>query len=384
MNTEQKLRDAIIRNQQGEPSCWLGSLSKAKEMGYDLAASPEKVPDVFPVHVETKAGETHEDAVRRMYPDTYTIFQGRLRSKEEIEHSLQTTYRGRIMSKFTKALKTYHMIQPGDVVGVAISGGKDSLLLAKLFQALVRYSEIPFEVRFLAMDPGYAPFNRERLEFHLSWLGIPATIYRSDIFQVADEVAESPCYLCARMRRGFLYDRAKQMGCNKLALGHHFNDVIETTLLNVLWSANYKNMMPKIVARHFENMELIRPLYLVEEKDIIAWRDHSGLLPLDCACSVTRSKEGSERRNVKNLIKVLKEMNPNVEKSIFRSGENVALDAILGYTLEGKKHSFQEFYGKGGIRVVEKERPMAVREDPVKEIVTQEMNRKGGRYGADS
>lgn len=306
----------------------------------------EEVPEEFTVTVEPLEGETHEEAVARLYPDTYRLFGKTLKPKKEIEHAIQTTYRGRLVSKFHKALKTYEMLQPGDVVGVAISGGKDSLLLAKLFQSLVRYSAIPFTVRFLAMDPGYAPLNRERLLFNLSWLGIPATVYRSDIFQVADEIADAPCYLCARMRRGFLYDRAKQLGCNKLALGHHFNDVIETTLLNVLWSANYKNMMPKIVARNFDNMELIRPLYFVEEKSIIAWRDFAGIKPLDCACVVTQQKVDSQRRNIKALIESLKTVNPNVEKSILRSGENVALDAILGYTLEGKKHSFLEHYNQ--------------------------------------
>lgn len=301
-------------------------------------------PDEMTIRVEPREGETHEEAVFRMYPEMARLFGQSLKPCKEIEHAIQKTYRGRLMSKFTKALKTYDMLQPGDVVGVAISGGKDSLLLAKLFQALVRYTEIPFEVRFLAMDPGYAPLNRERLEFNLSWLNIPATIYRSDIFAVAEGVAQQPCYMCARMRRGFLYDHAKAMGCTKLALGHHFNDVIETTLLNVLWSANYKNMMPKIVARNFEGMELIRPLYFVEEKDIIAWRDYAGLKPLDCACVVTRAKANSERRNIKELIAALKKVNPNVEKSIFRSGENVAIDAILGYTLDGEKHSFLEQY----------------------------------------
>ena len=306
----------------------------------------EEVPEEFTVTVEPQEGETHEEAVARLYPDTYRLFGETLKPKKEIEHAIQTTYCGRLVSKFHKALKTYEMLEPGDVVGVAISGGKDSLLLAKLFESLARYSAIPFTVKYLAMDPGYAPMNRERLLFNLSWLGIPATVYRSDIFQVADAIADAPCYLCARMRRGFLYDRAKQLGCNKLALGHHFNDVIETTLLNVLWSANYKNMMPKIVAKNFDRMELIRPLYFVEEKSIIAWRDFAGLKPLDCACVVTQQKVDSQRRNIKALIEALKTLNPNVEKSILRSGENVALDAILGYTLAGNKHSFLEHYNQ--------------------------------------
>lgn len=342
--TDQLFLERFAAAKQDGPGCSVDP--RALDSDARRRAMERRVPDRMDIRIEPKEGESHEDCVRRLYPETAALFGDRLQPLEEIEHSIQTTYRGRLMSKFTKALKTYDMLQLGDVVGVAISGGKDSLLLAKLFQALVRYSEIPFEVRFLAMDPGYTPFNRERLEFNLSWLNIPATIWKSNVFHVAETVAETPCYMCARMRRGFLYDHAREMGCNKLALGHHMNDVIETTLLNVLWSANYKNMMPKIVAKNFSNMELLRPLFFIEEKDIIAWRDHAGLEPLDCACVVTRAKVNSERRNIKALIQALKTLNPNVEKSIFRSGENVALDAILGYTLEGKKHSFLETYGQ--------------------------------------
>lgn len=304
------------------------------------------VGHVKKIEILAQPGQTHEEAVRAAYPDMAEHFGQALRSKEEIEHAIQTTYRIRTMSKFTKALQTYQLLQAGDRVGVAISGGKDSLLCAKLFQLLHRYSRIPFEPVFFAMDPGYAPINRRLLEFNLAWLGIPARIFRSDVFQVTDqENPKAPCYLCARMRRGFLYAKAKELGCNKLALGHHFDDVIETTLLNVLFSGNYKVMMPKIVSKNFEGMELIRPLYLIREASIIAWRDQVGLQALDCACTVTQRKEGSKRLYVKKLIATLKEENPLVEDSIFRSGENVAVDAILGYLNHGEHHSFLEHYG---------------------------------------
>lgn len=298
------------------------------------------------IKFEADDEKIREKAIIESYPQMYEIFGKDLLSAKEIEHSLQTTYRTRIMSKFTKALKTYKMIEDGDKLGIAISGGKDSLLMAKLFQALVQYTDIPFEVEFFAMDPGYAPINRDLLEFNLAWLDIPTTIIRSDIFAVSDmEDVKSPCYMCARMRRGFLYSAAKSFGCNKLCLGHHFNDAIETILLNILWAANYKAMMPKIVARNFDNMELLRPLYMVEEDSIIAWRDYVGLKALDCACTVTQSKEGSQRKKVKELIKELKKDNPRVEKSIFRSAQNVAVDAILGYINHGDHHSFLENYG---------------------------------------
>lgn len=313
----------------------------------DLAqANTIPVGDVKTIGVKAREGESHEEAVARAYPRAYEYFGRDLLPMKEIEHKIQTTYRIDTVAKFTKALKEYDMLAPGDKVGVAISGGKDSLLLAKLFQILSRYSKIPFDVEFLAMDPGYAPINRELLEFNLAWLGIPATIYRSDVFEVTDsEEPKAPCYLCARMRRGFLYAKAQEMGCNKLALGHHYNDVIETTLLNVLFSGNFKVMMPKIVARNFENMDLLRPMILIKEEAIIRWRDGVGLKALDCACTVTQKSEGSRRKFVKGLIQELKKENPMVEDSIFRSGQNVAVDAILGYVNHGVHHSFLEHYG---------------------------------------
>lgn len=289
----------------------------------------------------------HEEAVRARYPQEYERWGKKLRPLREIEHALQKRFRFGGIAQVTKALKRYDLLQCGDHVAVAISGGKDSLFLAKIFQSLVRFSEVPFTVSFFTMDPGYASDNRRLLEFNCAWLGIPVQIFDSDVFAVAEQLSKgTPCYLCARMRRGFLYARAQEMGCNKVALGHHFNDVIETTLLNVLWSGNYKNMMPKIAARNFKGMELIRPLFFVREQTIIRWRDYSGLCALDCACTVTKREEGSQRKEIKALIARLRETNPNVEHSIFRSGENVALDAILGCLYGGEKHSFLENYGE--------------------------------------
>lgn len=296
--------------------------------------------------VKEREGESHEEAVKRLYPDMWEQFGQDLIPLKEIEHAIQKRFRIKLMAKFTKALSNYRLLQAGDKVAVAISGGKDSLLTAKLFQLLHRYSEIPFEVEYLSMDPGYNPINRKLLEFNCAWLGIPVHIFESDVFEVADSISDKPCYLCARMRRGFLYHAAQSLGCNKLALGHHMNDVIETTLLNILWSANFKIMMPRIQSLNFPGIELIRPLYLLEERNIIAWRDFCGLKALDCACTVTQSVEGSQRKQMKQFIKELKKVNTNVEKSIFRSGENVAIDAILGYVFKGEKHSFLEHFGE--------------------------------------
>ena len=284
--------------------------------------------DLLSTEMGLEEGLSFEEKVKAVYPEEYRLWGQDLKSREEIERSLQKKFRYETISRFTKAIKEYRMFDRGDKIAVAISGGKDSLLLAKLFHALQKFSDFDFELEFFCMDPGYLPM-----------------IYDSDIFAVSELSNSKPCYLCARMRRGFLYGRAQELGCNRLALGHHFNDVIETTLLNILWAGNYKIMMPKIVSSNFENMELIRPMYLVQEKDIIAWRDYAGLKALDCACTVTRSPESSQRKQIKDLIQRLKEDNPDVERSIFASGENVAVDAILGYSKQGKKHSFLEHYG---------------------------------------
>lgn len=263
---------------------------------------------------------------------------------EVIERSIIKSYRKYLWVRFIKALNEYEMLEEGDKVAVAISGGKDSLLLAKLFQELHKYSKIKFDVEYIAMDPGFNEPVRKHLEDLIEYLEIPAVIYKSDVFQVADNMArDNPCYLCARMRRGALYSKAEELGCNKLALGHHFDDVIETIMLNVLCSGNFKTMMPKLKSKNFENMELIRPMYLIEEESIIRWAENGGLQPLNCGCRIAEKNEG-KRSEIKDLIKVLEKDFANVRSSIFRSAENVDLGAIVGWKEDGRKHSFLEEY----------------------------------------
>lgn len=264
---------------------------------------------------------------------------------EEIERSIIKKYRKHIWSKFIRAIKEYKLIEDGDKIAVAISGGKDSLLLAKLFQELYKNGNQNFHLEFIAMDPGYHDEIRELLEDNCKYLNIPVHIYDANIFHVADKIAKSyPCYMCARMRRGALYGKAQELGCNKLALGHHFNDVIETTMLNLLCSGNFKTMMPKLKAQNFENMEIIRPLYLVEEKYIERFIRSSGIWPLNCACMVAAKKIGNKRYEIKELIENLKENFANVDMSIFRAAENVNIDRVLGYEKDGDKYSFLDFY----------------------------------------
>lgn len=264
---------------------------------------------------------------------------------KDIERSIIKTYRKHIWSKFIKAIKEYELIQDGDKIAVAISGGKDSLLLAKLFQELQKHGERNFEVEFIAMDPGYHKEIRILLEENCHYLNIPVKIYDSDIFEVADRIAKDyPCYMCARMRRGFLYGKAQELGCNKLALGHHYNDVIETTMLNLLCAGSIKTMMPKLKADNFENMDLIRPMYLIEEKDIERFIVNSGVMPLNCACMVAAKKIGNKRFEIKDLIEKLDESFQNVDKNIFRAMENVNMDTIIGWESKGKKHSFLDYY----------------------------------------
>lgn len=263
----------------------------------------------------------------------------------DIERSIIKTYRKHIWAKFIKAINEYKLIEDGDKIAVAISGGKDSLLLAKLFQELYKNGQRNFELEFIAMDPGYHPEIRELLEDNCKYLEIPVQIYDANIFDVANEIAKDyPCYMCARMRRGSLYGKAKELGCNKLALGHHFNDVIETTMLNVLCAANFKTMMPKLKADNFENMELIRPLYYVEEKDIERFIKNSGIWPLNCACMVAAKKIGNKRYEIKALLETLRKDFQNVDMSIFRAAENVNMDGIIGWKENGEKHSFLDEY----------------------------------------
>ena len=264
---------------------------------------------------------------------------------KEIERSIVKTYRKELWSKFISAVKDYNLVEEGDKIAVAISGGKDSLLLAKLMQELKRHGKVNFELEFIAMDPGYHSQIRELLEENCKHLEIPVTIYESGIFNVIDEKAKDyPCYLCARMRRGSLYAKAKELGCNKLALGHHYNDVIETTMLNVLYAGNFKTMLPKLKSTNFEGMELIRPMYYIEEDNIKRFTNYCGIWPLNCACMVSAKKIGNKRYEIKELIKNLKKNFDGVEKSIFKSAENVSVDSILGWQKDGKKISYLDEY----------------------------------------
>lgn len=271
-------------------------------------------------------------------------------SVREIERSIIKTYRQDLWVKFIRGVKDFQLVEEGDRIAVAISGGKDSLTMAKLFQELKRHGKQNFDLEFICMDPGYAPEIRQQVEEVSAGLGIPVQFHESDIFAITEEIAgENPCYLCARMRRGNLYARAQALGCNKLALGHHFDDVIETILLNVLFSGNYKTMMPKLRSQNFEGLELIRPLYYIEEKAIIRFLNATGYSAINCACSHTQKKteEGKSagmRAFCKELVAELKEKNKDVAMSIFRSSQNVNLDAILGWTKAGVRHSFLEEY----------------------------------------
>lgn len=269
-----------------------------------------------------------------------------------IERSIQKKYRKELWTPFVTAVKRYRLIQPGDRIAVCISGGKDSMLLAKLMQQLKRVTEIPFEVEYLVMDPGYMPENRRRIEENAALLRIPVRIFESNVFQVANGAEKNPCYLCARMRRGFLYDQARALGCNKIALGHHFNDVIETTVMAMFYGAQLQGMMPKLHSANFPGMELIRPLYCVHEDDIIAWRNYNGLAFLQCACKFTehaaQEVHASKRLEVKRLLRDLCRNNPDIEKCVFNSIHAVNLDTFPVYKTRGVEHSFLERYDECG------------------------------------
>lgn len=266
---------------------------------------------------------------------------------KDIEKSITKRYRKRLWSKFIKSIKAYNLVEEGDKIAVAISGGKDSLLMAKMFQELKRHSPVQFDLVFLAMDPGYHKSIRQLLEENCEYLDIPIVLFDSQIFEVADRIASDyPCYMCARMRRGALYGKAEELGCNKLALGHHFDDVIETTMLNLLCAGNFKTMLPKLKSTNFDGIELIRPLYYIREEDIIRWITYTGIWPLNCACMVAAKKTGNKRYEIKDLIKNLSNDFVNVEKSIFKAAENVNVDSVLGWQIEGEKHSFLEKFEK--------------------------------------
>lgn len=270
---------------------------------------------------------------------------------KRVEQSLTGKFKKDIFSKFYKAIKEYEQIREGDRIAVCISGGKDSMLMAKLFQEYKCHSNLNFDVKYLVMDPGYAKTNREIIEENARRLHVPITIFETDIFESVYNVDKSPCYLCARMRRGYLYNFAKQLGCNKIALGHHYDDVIETILMGMLHGAQIQTMMPKLHSTNFEGMELIRPLYLIREDDIKAWRDYNDLHFIQCACRFTdtctscnNGQNHSKRQETKLLIRELKKSNPDVEKCIFKSVENVQLNTVIAYKKDGIKHSFLDEY----------------------------------------
>lgn len=294
---------------------------------------------------------------------SYLMYDMKRRQEEEasrpnefakaVEVSIHKKFKKQIWSKFIKAITEYKLLKEGDCVGVCISGGKDSMLMAKLFSELHKHSVFPFDVKYIVMDPGYSPANRQIIEDNAKRLGIPVEIFESDIFDSVYTVEKSPCYLCARMRRGHLYNFAKGLGCNKIALGHHYDDVIETILMGMLYGAQIQTMMPKLHSTNFEGMELIRPLYLIREDDIKAWRDYNGLHFIQCACKFTDTcttcTDGgtpSKRVECKELIKKLKETNPEVEAHIFRSVENVMLDTVIAYKKDGVRHNFLDSYDK--------------------------------------
>lgn len=270
---------------------------------------------------------------------------------KEIERSIITTYRARLWSKFTKAIRDYNLIEENDNICVCISGGKDSMVMAKLFQELKRHSKVNFNVEYLVMNPGYNKVNLNLIKENLAKLNVPAKIVESNIFEVANAQDRNPCYLCARMRRGTLYKIAKSLGCNKIALGHHYDDIIETTLMNMLNAGSFQTMLPKLHSDNFEGMELIRPLYLIREKDIVTWAKACGLNFIQCACKFTaglaknnNDSVRSQRYQTKKLIENLISYNENVEKNIFKSASNVNLDKILGYKTKGKTVSYLDFY----------------------------------------
>ena len=337
----------------------------------------EELPKEKPVYVLCHTGEWSVDAVYELEAAGYDAanieggYRSFLRKKlsefvqdenttgekqKEIERSIIKKFRKGIWRKFTKGIREYDLIQDGDKIAVCISGGKDSMLMAKCFQELKLHNKFEFEVKFLVMDPGYSEANRKVIEENAKSLNIPITIFESDIFESVFTVEKSPCYLCARMRRGHLYHFAQELGCNKIALGHHYDDVIETILMGMLYGAQVQTMMPKLHSTNFEGMELIRPLYLVREDDIKAWRDYNGLHFIQCACKFTdtcttcnNEENQSKRMEIKKLIAELKKTNPFVEGNIFKSVENVNLDTVVAWKQHGEKHHFLDAYDRKNI-----------------------------------
>ena len=272
-----------------------------------------------------------------------------------VERSIQKKYRDVLWTPFIAAVKRYELISTGDKIAVCISGGKDSMLMAKLLQMLQRHSEVPFELVYLVMDPGYNAVNRQKIESNAQFLHIPITVFETNIFDVANNTDKSPCYLCAKMRRGHLYSKAQSLGCNKIALGHHFSDVVETIVMAMFYGSQLQAMPPKLRSQNFPGMELIRPLYCIHEDDILAWKRYNDLEFIQCACRFTENCTmcdngggGSKRQEIKTLLRRLRRDNPNIEKSIFNSIHSVCLDTMVGYKSGGIEHTFTEIYNARG------------------------------------
>ncbi len=363
-----RFRDEGLREYGMIPGALALSLEEDPEaLKRILAGIPEKMKLVFYCQIGRKTGDLEEEALPGLEErECYSLeggYMGYVRSsmaeedgqqqrQQRAEESIRKKFHKQLFTPFAKACKTYRLIEEGDHIAVCISGGKDSMLMAKLFQEIKKHRQCNFELTFLVMDPGYNRENRELIESNAKALGIPITVFESDIFDAVDTIEKSPCYLCARMRRGYLYSKAKALGCNKIALGHHYDDVIETILMGMLHGGQIQTMMPKLHSTNFEGMQLIRPLYLVREKDICAWRDYNGLHFLQCACHFTDTcstchEDGttsSKRLETKKLIAALSKDNPFIEANIFKSVENVNLNTVIAYKKDGVRHHFLEEY----------------------------------------
>lgn len=342
----------------------------------DFMDELDRVPKDRPIYLICYTGQKSDDIAEELSGQGYEIysidggFHSYLRYKlqklmekeedkldrcKEAERSIVKKFRKEIWRKFTKAINEYELIQDGDRIAVCISGGKDSMLMAKLFQELERHGKKNFEVVYLVMNPGYNELNYQTILNNAKLLEVPVTVFKTEIFDTVADITESPCYLCARMRRGYLYSKAKELGCNKIALGHHFDDVIETILMGMLYGAQIQTMMPKLHSTNFEGMELIRPLYLIREADIIKWMHYNELHFIQCACRFTENcascggtEKGSKRAEIKELIHELAEKNPVIEKNIFRSVENVNLSTVIAYKQDGVTHHFLTTYAGHG------------------------------------
>ena len=275
---------------------------------------------------------------------------------KEIEKSIIKTYRKEIWARFVKAIKDYNMVEENDKIAVCISGGKDSFLMAKCFQELERHSDVKFEAKYVVMNPGYNEANLKKITDNAKLLNIPITVFETSIFESVENITENPCYLCARMRRGYLYNKAQELGCNKIALGHHFNDVIETVLMGMLYGAQFQTMMPKVNSTNHPGMQLIRPMYFIREDDVITWRNYNGLDFIQCACrfteSVAKEKMDSKRKEMKDLIKKLKENYDNIDVNILKSTENVNLDTVISYKKGSEIHHFLDDYDERREKII--------------------------------